>query len=242
MDQIKIGRFIADERKNKGYTQKELAGILEISDKTISKWETGKGFPEISLLMPLCQALDLDVNELLSGERLAGTDYRQKAEENIIKLVQENEKSKKQAVKALWGAVGNIAFFYVFVPIFVIGAIFLFIDVEISYPLMINSFIWLLLALACKMKERYDKKKAARLKANGVSYQGQVVRICPVNWISVGNYISSRVECVYVQDGEERTAMSGIYLLTAFDKKEDFCPVIYCDRTNGDDYTVELYK
>ena len=54
MDQIKIGRFIADERKRKGYTQKQLSEKLEISDKTISKWERGNGFPEVSLLLPLC--------------------------------------------------------------------------------------------------------------------------------------------------------------------------------------------
>ena len=57
MDQIKIGRFIADERKRKGYTQKQLSEKLEISDKTISKWERGNGFPEVSLLLPLCNEL-----------------------------------------------------------------------------------------------------------------------------------------------------------------------------------------
>ena len=82
MDQIKIGKFIAKERKQKKHTQKQLAEILGISDKTISKWECGNGFPEISLLMPLCQELDISVNELLSGERLSEVDYKKKAEEN----------------------------------------------------------------------------------------------------------------------------------------------------------------
>ena len=68
MDQIKTGKFIADERKKKGYTQRQLAEQLGISDKTISKWERGNGFPEISLLLPLCNELDLSVNELLTGE------------------------------------------------------------------------------------------------------------------------------------------------------------------------------
>ena len=71
MDQIKTGKFIADERKKKGYTQRQLAEQLGISDKTISKWERGNGFPEISLLLPLCNELDLSVNELLTG-----TDFR----------------------------------------------------------------------------------------------------------------------------------------------------------------------
>ena len=63
MDQIKIGKFIADERKRKGYTQKQLSEKLEISDKTISKWERGNGFPEVSLLLPLCNELEITVNE-----------------------------------------------------------------------------------------------------------------------------------------------------------------------------------
>ena len=75
MDQIKIGKFIAEERKRKNYTQKVLAEILGISDKTISKWERGNGFPEISLLLPLCNELEITVNELLSGERLQEVDY-----------------------------------------------------------------------------------------------------------------------------------------------------------------------
>ena len=72
MDQISIGRFIAAERKRKGCTQKQLAEKLNISDKTVSKWECGKGFPEVSLLLPLCKELDITVNELLSGARSGG--------------------------------------------------------------------------------------------------------------------------------------------------------------------------
>ena len=76
MDQITTGKFIAEERKRKGYTQKQLAEILGISDKTISKWERGNGFPEVSLLLPLCEELDVTVNELLTGERVSEEDYR----------------------------------------------------------------------------------------------------------------------------------------------------------------------
>ena len=89
MDQILIGKFIAQERKRKGYTQKQLSEKLGISDKTISKWETGNGFPEVSLLLPLCSELDITVNELLSGERVSEEDYRRKAEENMVNLVKE---------------------------------------------------------------------------------------------------------------------------------------------------------
>ena len=98
MDQIKIGKFIADQRKGKGYTQKQLSEILEISDKTVSKWERGNGFPEVSLLLPLCNELEITVNELLSGERVSEEDYRKKAEENMVNLVKEAQESKKKII------------------------------------------------------------------------------------------------------------------------------------------------
>ncbi len=98
MDQIKIGKFIAVERKVKKYTQRELADKLGISDKTISKWERGNGFPEVSLLLPLCNELEITVNELLSGKRLQEVDYKKKAEENMVNLVKEAQESKKKIV------------------------------------------------------------------------------------------------------------------------------------------------
>jgi len=98
MDQIKIGRFIAERRKSKGYTQRQLAGILGISDKTVSKWERGNGFPEVSLLLPLCDELGISVNELLAGECVPENDYHKKAEENMVNLVKEAQESKKKII------------------------------------------------------------------------------------------------------------------------------------------------
>ncbi|RKJ20814.1 XRE family transcriptional regulator [bacterium D16-50] len=88
MDQIKSGRFLAACRKEKDLTQRQLAEILHVSDKTVSKWETGKGLPEAQLMLPLCEALGISVNELLSGERLTETEYQRKAEENMVNLVE----------------------------------------------------------------------------------------------------------------------------------------------------------
>ena len=105
MDQIKTGRFIAEERKSKGYTQKQLAELLGISDKTVSKWERGNGFPEVSLLLPLCGELGITVNELLTGERLEETDYKEKAEENMMNLVREAQESRKKIMLSVMVAV-----------------------------------------------------------------------------------------------------------------------------------------
>ena len=101
MDQISIGRFIAAERKRKGCTQKQLAEKLNISDKTVSKWECGKGFPEVSLLLPLCKELDITVNELLSGARVSEEEYQKKAEENMVNMIKEREENKKKLIPTI---------------------------------------------------------------------------------------------------------------------------------------------
>ena len=76
MDQVKIGKFISDERKAKGYTQKQLSELLGISDKTISKWECGNGFPEASLLLPLCNELFTPTfMQYTMGMHIASTRY-----------------------------------------------------------------------------------------------------------------------------------------------------------------------
>ena len=101
MDQIRIGRFIAQCRKAGGLTQRQLADELGISDKTVSKWECGNGLPEVSLMLPLCAALGVTVNDLLSGERVAQADYQKKAEENMMQLVRENAENKKRLALSL---------------------------------------------------------------------------------------------------------------------------------------------
>ena len=96
MDQSKTGKFIAQARRTKGLTQRQLAEQLAISDKTISKWECGKGLPEVSLMLPLCEILQITVNDLLSGEKVAEGDYQKKAEENMMDLIRENAENKER--------------------------------------------------------------------------------------------------------------------------------------------------
>lgn len=109
LDQQRTGRFIQQLRKELGLTQRQLAEKLMISDKTVSKWETGGGLPEISLLMPLCRELGINVNELLSGQRLTTADYQRKAEENIMSLMKEREESvKKIRISVIAGVSATI--------------------------------------------------------------------------------------------------------------------------------------
>ena len=111
MDQVKIGKFISDARKAKGYTQKQLSELLGISDKTISKWECGNGFPEASLLLPLCNELEITVNELLTGERISQQNYKKKAEENMVNMIREKEENKqKLLLTTMIGVISTITF------------------------------------------------------------------------------------------------------------------------------------
>lgn len=115
MDQIKIGKFIAEMRKEQDLTQKDLADALGISNKTISKWECGNGMPDYSIMENLCDVLKINVNELISGERLPSADYTKKAEENIMSLIQESSKMKQTSklefiisIIAMIGLIGGL--------------------------------------------------------------------------------------------------------------------------------------
>lgn len=96
MDQEKIGRFIASCRKKHNLTQDRLAEKLGITYKAVSKWETGKGLPDASIMIDLCNILDISVNDLLSGEVISKVNYMNKAEENLIELKEMSERNNKR--------------------------------------------------------------------------------------------------------------------------------------------------
>lgn len=100
MDQEAIGKFISSCRKEKGITQMQLAEKLNITNRAVSKWETGKSIPDVSIMLELCEILGITVNELLSGERITTMeDYKNKAEKNMIELQEKKEKVKKSLLR-----------------------------------------------------------------------------------------------------------------------------------------------
>ena len=101
MEPTRIGRFIAERRKALGLTQRQLAERLAVSDKAVSKWETGRGLPDVLLMPPLCAALGITVNDLLSGERVGEGDYRKKAEENMMELMRENAENRQRLAQSI---------------------------------------------------------------------------------------------------------------------------------------------
>lgn len=95
MDQEKIGKFISKCRKNKKLTQSELAEQLGVTDRAVSNWENGKNMPDLSLFKPLCEKLNITINELLSGEEIKD-NYQEKLEENIINTISYSSKKLEQ--------------------------------------------------------------------------------------------------------------------------------------------------
>ena len=98
MEQRKTGQFIAELRKEQELTQQKLAEKIGVSNKTVSKWECGNGMPDISSIIPLCEVLNITVNELIAGERLTRENYPQKADENMMHFMKKEEKQKKKSM------------------------------------------------------------------------------------------------------------------------------------------------
>lgn len=106
MNQVEIGKFIAKCRKEKKLTQAQLAEKLNITDRAVSKWETGKSMPDSSIMLELCEILGITVNELLSGEKIDMESYEKKADENLITLKKkdENNMTKNFIISILFSA------------------------------------------------------------------------------------------------------------------------------------------
>lgn len=99
MDQIKIGRFIAECRKKQNLTQARLAEMLGITDRAVSKWETGKTMPDSSVMLLLCGILKISVNDLLSGEVVTMDNYNKELEKNLIEMVKQKEEADKRLLR-----------------------------------------------------------------------------------------------------------------------------------------------
>lgn len=119
MDQIKIGKFIATLRKEQNITQLELANKLGVTDRAVSKWENGRGLPELSLLVPLSEVLDITINELLSGERIEVEHYQEKLEENIVQTIEYSEHKMRNTRKIFFTILAAV-----FITVFLLGALF----------------------------------------------------------------------------------------------------------------------
>lgn len=149
MNQIKIGVFIAKCRKDKKLTQAQLAEKLGITDRAVSKWETGKGMPDSSIMLELCEILEISVNELLSGEMIEMKDYDKKAEENLLNMAKREEMQNKKLLfyENIIGIISSVTFI-----VLIIVAAYLVQSLIARIILFIIAFLIFIMGVSVALK------------------------------------------------------------------------------------------
>ena len=138
MDQLKIGKFIAECRKQKNLTQMQLAEKLNITDRAISKWETGKSLPDSSIMLDLCDVLSISVNDLLCGEVVTMDNYNKELENNLLEMIKQKEQADKRLL-SVEVFIGITATIVLFALIFV--AAFIQMETWLKISLIVFGFI-----------------------------------------------------------------------------------------------------
>ena len=241
MDQKTIGAFIAQCRKEKNLTQMQLAELLEITNQAVSKWENGRGMPDMTLLQPLCDVLGISLNELFSGEHISAEEYKGKAEENISKLFKEKQIANLKPVKYLFSTCANVALF-VAVTELAVGLVGYFFNSTMLKVMLINASVWLIFFLASMNKLVYDKKKLKNLKQSGACMDSEIEDMIPAALIRVANYTTCRIVCRFIYEGNEYKAVSNYYVLSPLKRKEDLYANVYINKDNPAKYSVELFQ
>ena len=152
MDQIKIGKFIAECRKNQNLTQLQLAEKLNITDRAVSKWERGKSMPDSSIMLELCEILKISVNDLLSGEVISMDNYSKELEKNLMEMVKAKEQSDKRllTMEMFFG----ISFTIVFVAIILVAAL---VPIKIWLRVALIVFAFIMFFAGCFMALRIEQ-------------------------------------------------------------------------------------
>ena len=148
MDQYKIGKFIAERRKLAKLTQLQLAEKLNLTDKAVSKWETGKAMPDSSVMLALCAVLNITVNDLLSGEKVSMENYNKELENKLLEAIRQKEQADRKLLSAevLIGATASVLLFVlVFLASFVQMASWLRITlILLGFVLAFSGFFYAL--------------------------------------------------------------------------------------------------
>ena len=118
MDQIKIGKFIAECRKKQQLTQMQLAEKLNVTDRAVSKWENGKTMPDSSIMLELCHILQISVNDLLNGEVISMENYNKKLEQQLLEMVEQKVENDKKLLTLEW-VIGILSLLVLFIPILI---------------------------------------------------------------------------------------------------------------------------
>lgn len=149
MEQVKIGKFIASKRKEQGLTQLQLAEKLGITDRAVSKWETGKSLPDASLMPELCKLLKITINDLLCGEVVSVENYNEKAEKALLEMVKKEEMQNKKLMmyENVIGFGSTLSFL-----IQVLVAVFFVKNTTAQILLFIFAFAFLIVGVSFALK------------------------------------------------------------------------------------------
>ncbi len=149
MEQVKIGKFIASKRKEQGLTQLQLAEKLGITDRAVSKWETGKSLPDASLMPELCKLLKITINDLLCGEVVSVENYNEKAEKALLEMVKKEEMQNKKLMmyENVIGFGSTLSFL-----IQVLVAVFFVKNTTAQILLFILAFAFLIVGVSFALK------------------------------------------------------------------------------------------
>lgn len=149
MEQVKIGKFIASKRKEQGLTQLQLAEKLGITDRAVSKWETGKSLPDASLMPELCKLLKITINDLLCGEVVSVENYNEKAEKALLEMVKKEEMQNKKLMmyENIIGFSSTLSFL-----IQVLVAVFFVKNTTAQILLFILAFAFLIIGVSFALK------------------------------------------------------------------------------------------
>lgn len=145
MDQVKIGKFIAQQRKQAGLTQLQLAERLRITDRAVSKWETGKSLPDSSIMLELCGLLGITVNDLLNGEVIEMEKINEKTERTLLELAREKEQADRRLL-TMEIVIGLVALLFLFSMILL--ASFLELQTWLRITMIVSGFLVFLVAMA----------------------------------------------------------------------------------------------
>lgn len=149
MNQVKIGKFIASKRKEQGLTQLQLAEKLGITDRAVSKWETGKSLPDASLMPELCKLLKITINDLICGEVVSVENYNEKAEKALLEMVKKEEMQNKKLMmyENVIGFSSTLSFL-----IQVLVAVFFVKNTTAQILLFILAFAFLIVGVSFALK------------------------------------------------------------------------------------------
>ncbi len=140
MNQEKIGKYIAEKRKERKLTQQELAERLGVTNRSVSNWENGKNMPDLSLFKPLCQELDISINDLMSGEKIDKKNYIDALEENVVNMVSSLESKRKRKMRFLLISLITAIILFIIVRCF-----YVYYEIDVKYDNRVMS---------CEIKEK----------------------------------------------------------------------------------------